>query len=150
MSLIIGDSRSIHGRTITSDAPSSDQFIKWDGATSQFEFETVTAAQKVCVAFIYTTISPLTIYYTIPGDVITGARIHIETEFDEASTVSVGHTGSQVAIMDTTENFTTEAGDYECTRFITYSGSDSIKMYITPGASTQGTGHVVLYVTTTG
>ena len=150
MSLIIGDSRSIHGRTITSDAPSADQFMKWDGATSQFEFEAIAGSQKVCVAFTYTTISPLTIYYTAVGDAITGARVHIETEFDEASTVSVGHTGSQVAIMDTAENFTTEAGDYECTRFLTYSGSDSIKLYITPGASTQGTGHVVLYVTTTG
>jgi hypothetical protein len=148
MSLIIGDSRSIHGRTITSDAPSADQFMKWDGATSQFEFETVEASKKVCVAFTYTTISPLTIYYTVPGDAITGARIHIETEFNETSTVSIGHSGSQVAIMDTAENFTTEAGDYECTRFMPYSGSDAIKLYINPGASIQGTGYVILFVTT--
>ena len=150
MSLIIGDARSLQGRTITSDAPSADQFMKWDGATSQFEFETVEASKKVCVAFTYQTISPLIIYYTAVGDAITGARVHIETVFDEASSVSIGHSGSQVAILDTTENFTTEEGDFECTRFMPYSGSDAIKLYINPGASTQGAGHVILYVTTVG
>ena len=150
MSLIIGDSRSIHGRTITSIAPATDEFLKWNGSSAQFEFESVEASKKVCIAFTYTTISPLTIYYTAVGDAITGARVHIETVFDEASTVSIGHSGSQVAILDTTENFTTEEGDYECTRFMPYSGSDAIKLYINPGASTQGAGYVILYVTTIG
>jgi hypothetical protein len=34
--------------------------------------------------------------------------------------------------MDTTENTTLEAGDYETTRWIEYAGADTIKLYITP------------------
>ena len=49
--------------------------------------------------------------------------------------------------MDTTENSTLEAGDYESTRWIEYAGSDLIKLYITPGASVQGSGYVYLTLT---
>jgi hypothetical protein len=46
--------------------------------------------------------------------------------------------------MDTTENTTLEAGDYETTRWIEYAGADTIKLYITPGTSSQGAGYVYL------
>jgi hypothetical protein len=121
--------------------------MKWDGATSQFEFEAITGSHTACVSFTYQTISPFTIHTVTLGDSIISCRIHIETAFDKASTVSVGHTGSQIAIMDTTENSTLEAGDYESTRWIEYAGSDLIKLYITPGASVQGTGYVYLTLT---
>jgi len=148
MSLIIGDSRSIHGRTISSDAPSADQFLKWDGAASEFSFsDAITPPKTACLSFTYATISPFTIHTVTADDIIISCRIHISTPFDATSTLSVGHTGSAIAIMDTTENSTLEEGDYESTRWIEYGGSDLIKLYITPGASVRGIGYVYLTLT---
>ena len=120
----------------------------WDGAASEFSFsDAVTPPRTACLSFTYATISPFTIHTVTLGDIIISCRIHIETAFDKVSTVSVGHTGSAIAIMDTTENSTLEAGDYESTRWIEYAGSDLIKLYITPGASVQGSGYVYLTLT---
>ena len=148
MSLIIGDARSLQGRTITSDAPVSQEFLMWDGAASEFSFsDAIIPPRTVCLSFTYATISPFTIHTVATDDIIISCRIHIETAFDKASAVSVGHTGSQIAIMDTTENSTLEVGDYESTRWIEYGGSDLIKLYISPGTSVQGSGYVYLTLT---
>jgi hypothetical protein len=148
MSLIIGDARSIHGRTISSDAPISQEFLMWDGGASEIVYSSaVTPPRTACISFTYSTISPFTIHAVTLGDIIISCRIHIETVFDGISTVSVGHSGSAIAIMDTTENSTLEVGDYESTRWIEYGGSDLIKLYITPGTSVRGTGYVYLTLT---
>ena len=101
---------------------------------------------KLCVAFDYTTSSPLILYYTGNGTIITGARIHIETFFDGAATLSIGHAGNVDAVIASSENNPLELGDYETTRFLSYAGVDTIRLYVNAGAATQGAGHVLLGV----
>jgi hypothetical protein len=146
MALIVGDSTHLRGRKLTTTTPTADQFVKWDAGAGEFLYSSISAAtnQTACISFTYSTVSPFLLHTVASGDVIVSCRIHIATPFNATSTLSVGHAGSAVAIMTTTENETLEEGDYEATRFIEYAGVDSIKLYITPGTSSQGAGYVYL------
>ena len=145
MAHVVGDATHLKGRPLTTTAPTADQFVKWDATAAEFLYSSaVTPPRTACISFTYQTVSPFTVHVVAADDIIISCRISITTAFNATSTVSVGHTGSQVAIMDTAENSTLEVGDYETTRWIEYAGADTIKLYITPGASSQGAGYIYL------
>lgn len=92
------------------------------------------------VAFYYNSSSPITVATVATGEIITKVILDITTAFNAATTLSVGHTGSQTALMDTTQNLPATVGFYEVIGNHQYGGADTVKLYISPGLSTQGAG----------
>lgn len=102
------------------------------GATSGFTV--------IRLAFAYNSSSPLTLAAVATGETVMKVILDLTTAFDQASTLSVGHTGSQTALMNTDQNDSRTAGFYEVVANQQYGGSDTVKLYVNAGLSTQGAG----------
>lgn len=95
--------------------------------------------------FAFNSSSPKSIASVINGERVKKVVIEIVTPFDAPeATISVGHTGSPAFLMDTAQNIPSEIGVYEVAPSFKYGGDDTIKLYISPGGSSQGTGLVYL------
>ena len=90
--------------------------------------------------FLYNDGSPLTIGSVATGEQVTSVIVDVTTAFNGSASLSVGHTGSATALMDTDKNLPGSIGHYEVKANFTYGGSDTLKLYISPGASSQGAG----------
>lgn len=90
--------------------------------------------------FYYGDTSPVTIASVATGETIVSIRIDITQAFNAVSSLSVGHTGSSTALMNTDQNIPTVAGSFEVVLHQEYGGADTIKLYITPGSSSEGAG----------
>lgn len=82
---------------------------------------------------------------TIPADkIIQSVSIIIMTPFDDTSTLSIGDAGDVDRLMETTDNYTEEAGTYTVEPAYKYGINTQLTLSITPGASTAGHGLVVI------
>lgn len=98
------------------------------------------------LAFGYATDTPLTIASIAGGERVKKIGIQITTPFnDPSSSLSVGHAGSQEALMTVNQNDPTEIGIYEVTPEFKYYGADTIKLYINRADATEGVGTVYLW-----
>jgi hypothetical protein len=104
------------------------------GASAGF---TITAT-----TFAWNTTSPVTLQVLATGEIVCKVILDITTAFDAASSLSVGHTGSATALMDTSQSDSRTAGWYEVVAHQEYGGADAAYLHITPGASSQGAGRV--------
>lgn len=92
------------------------------------------------INFTYNGGSPQTIGSVATGEQITEVWLDVTTAFNAPTTLSVGHTGSQVALMDTSKNIPGTVGLYRVRGNHIYGGADTLKLYVNPGASSQGAG----------
>jgi len=99
------------------------------------------------VSFGYSTPSPVTIATVQEGERVKRLAIQIITPFnDPSSLLSIGHAGSQSALMTVEQNDPQTAGIYEVAPQFMYYGADTVRLYITRAGSTAGSG--IVYVET--
>ena len=81
----------------------------------------------------------------IPADkIIQDVSIILMTAFDATSTLSIGDVGNVNRLLSTTDNTTLEAGTYTTEPAYKYAVNTQLTLSITPGATTQGNGLVVI------
>jgi hypothetical protein len=94
--------------------------------------------------FTYQTTSPMNMYSILIGQTVSKISIDMSESFDDpAAYITVGYTGSETYLLDPLVNLLT--GEiYMSELEITFSLSAQLKLYIHPGASTQGAGTILL------
>lgn len=106
--------------------------------------------QIVVVPFDFSTASPLVVQAITTGQLVKSATIRIDTVFDDATaTLALGTTSSPSLFLATNENVPTQLGDYESIPNYSVTANENIELTITPGASTQGAGVVIIDLRTT-
>ena len=99
------------------------------------------------IFFTHTTSSPLFLASLSAGDVIDEVEVVIVTDFDDvASFLRVGIIGDQDLVFSSSEIETTMIGQYKCSGNFLLPVSETLQMIISPGASTQGDGFVVVKI----
>jgi hypothetical protein len=91
------------------------------------------------LAFTYVSVSPLTLAVVVSGERVVYVGVLINTAFnDGAAVVTVGHTGDTSAFLSGI--IPQEIALFEVWPMYQYGGADSVKIYIDPRSSTQGSG----------
>lgn len=84
------------------------------------------------------------ILLTVPAlATITSVRLHIETAFDVATTVTLGDDSDNARLLSSDGNNPQEVGIYQTSPDYEYSGATTLKLFIASGATT-GAGRIVL------
>ena len=97
--------------------------------------------------FTFTTPTPLDFGALVSGDVIVDSDVVIETPFDDpAAMLSFGLQSSPGNILPIAAIDPSTAGTYNNGADFPVSGPDGFRLQIIPGASTQGSGRVVVSV----
>ena len=98
-------------------------------------------------SFAYGDTSPLRIGSIPAGKRVLRCHVKVETTFDGAApTLSVGDAGSVGRLQATTDNAPGTADVYSSTPMHRYAAATNVNVYITPDASTQGAGVVILEI----
>ncbi len=99
------------------------------------------------VAFAFGTASPLTLQALAAGAVVEFALVVIETVFDDpTATLKVGTVATPDLVLGTGEIKATAIGQYASDIAHEVAVPEFLKLTISPGASTQGAGHVLFRV----
>lgn len=101
------------------------------------------------IPFSYNTASPLLLYNYTAGDTMIDFEIVIETAFDDpTATLEIGPDSDPDGIYSAAMNIPDQVGIYANRCNVSYPANEAIRLTITPGTSTQGSGHVVINVRT--
>ena len=112
----------------------------------------VTAAQKqelgsAKTTFLFSTGTPVDFGALVVGDQIIDAEITIDVPFDDPTALlALGLVSNPGSLLPTNAVDPQTAGTYHNGENILITGSDQIRLQITPGTSTQGSGRVVVTV----
>lgn len=115
------------------------------------EFELVSAAstascEKVdTTSLAFGTSSPLALFTTGAGDVITKIQVIVDTAFDGTPTVSIGVSGTASKYMPTSALDLTVAGVYEYHPGLAAQGSEALIATYSAGGATQGAARILVY-----
>jgi len=96
--------------------------------------------------FDFSSSSPLSISNVESGDVVLNARIDLSAAFDAAAQLSIGHTGLPEMFLKTADVDAQITGTYEGIDAFTYSGNNTVYLYITPNGASTGTGKAYIYI----
>ncbi len=97
------------------------------------------------VQFTYTDGPSIIVLSVTDGDTIVDSEVVIETAFDDvAATISLGSVADSSLILSTTENLPSALGNYGNQNNFKFALNEQIRIYINPGTSTQGSGHVLI------
>jgi hypothetical protein len=121
----------------------SVNLIDWDASSATGFWEPGT----MDTAFAFDTASPLYLCNVTASGRILRVGIEIEEAFDDiTSTLSVGYEGHEELFLSITQNIPYALGYYETAPLYEMSEVQQLKLYISPGASTQGRGYVYVEV----
>jgi len=99
----------------------------------------------VVIPFAYNTASPLTIAAVVNGEAVIDSEIVIETPFDDvAAVLDLGTVASPSALIPAADNDPQNLGNYGSDENINFTGPETVRLTISPGASTQGSGYVLV------
>jgi len=91
--------------------------------------------------------SPVFLYSLAPGNIIAETRVVVETPFDDpAATIDLGTPGSPGALCAPSDCDPVRAGRYGTDRDYLAQVPETLRLVVTPGASTQGAGHVLFTI----
>jgi hypothetical protein len=97
------------------------------------------------VSFAYNNASPKLVFPIPAGARIVFAQIQITTAFnDAAATLKLGDAGDDDRLMTVDQNMPDQVGEYESHTGYQYASVTNVNLTISPGASTQGAGVVVI------
>lgn len=98
----------------------------------------------IIVPFAFTDTS-IILLVTVPGDFILDTELEVLTPFDDpAATLSIGTAGDNNLVIDTSENLPGTVGNYGTQENFEFLASETVRIFISPGTSTQGSGRVTL------
>ena len=100
------------------------------------------------VDFTFATSSPLTLYNLLAGDDIVEVKLVIETAFDDvASSVQIGTVATPGLVFAANEsNISKPDCQWLSSRVHEIASSETLRLLISPGTSTQGTGFVLFRI----
>lgn len=97
------------------------------------------------VQFTFTDGPSLIILPVSDGVTVVDSEVVIETAFDDvAATLSLGSVADSSLILSTNENKPSDIGNYGNQENFKFAITEQIRLYINPGTSTQGSGHVLI------
>ena len=94
--------------------------------------------------FSYGDATPKAIVQVPANKVVQYVSIVIIQDFNATSSLSIGDAGDPERLLATTDNLTQVAGTYATEPGTQYGVATDVKLYITPGASSQGSGLVTI------
>lgn len=99
------------------------------------------------IDFTFADVSPLLIGVLSPGDKIIHSELQIKTPFDDPlAQLELGDIATPGRFIGATENLPGRFGTYTNGQNFDIPAADAVRLTITPGASTQGTGQVIVTV----
>jgi hypothetical protein len=117
--------------------------IDWDASSVTGFWEPGT----MDIPFAFDSTSPLLLARVSSTARILRVGIEIEEAFDDAATtLSIGTSSNATLFQNTSQNIPTVLGYYETAPLYEMSSADEVRLYITPGASTQGRGYIYVEV----
>lgn len=97
------------------------------------------------VAFGFSTSSPMAVAVVREGERVKKVKLKITIPFNSpATTLTMGHAGSQDALMRANQNIPGFAQTYEVSPELIYGGVDTVKLYINRAGATEGSGVVFI------
>lgn len=97
------------------------------------------------VPFAFDTPSPMNLGPVLAGQVLDRASVLVSTPFDDpASFLRLGTVGSPDLIFGPAGTMPSQAAQYEHVALVSFPADDTLRLVISPGASTQGSG-LLLY-----
>lgn len=101
----------------------------------------------ISLDFTYSDASPIDFGTLAADEVIVDSDIIIDTPFDDPTAIlTLGLTSNTGNILPSSAIDPTVAGTYNSSENFVISGSDSVRLQIVPGTSTQGSGKVIVTV----
>jgi hypothetical protein len=105
------------------------------------------AVEYIKYPFTFLSATPQTVYTLITGEMVTDTELVIETVYDDnAATLSVGVAVDVELIIAIKGNDPTKLGNYGNNENYEFGVDTAILLTLAPGASTQGSGYVLLEV----
>jgi len=105
------------------------------------------AVEYIKFPFTFATPTPQTIYTLITGEMITDTELVIETVYDDnAATLSVGIFANVELMIERKGNNPKKLGNYGNDENFEFGVDTAILLTLSPGASTQGSGYVLIEV----
>ena len=107
--------------------------------------------KKVCISWVedfdFTTTSPHDFAPLEAGDYVTDWELEVTTAFDDpAAWLTLGTVSATGSILAINQNDPGTVGTYASQENFKASGSDAVRLVISPGTSTQGAGRVVVTI----
>lgn len=97
------------------------------------------------IDFEYNTPSPLILVNMLPGDYILDTELDITEAFDDpAATLSIGTTLDNELLIGIADNKPTRQGTYGSFENFPFEVAEPVRLFISPGSSSSGSGRVVL------
>ena len=131
----------------TTELGYSDDLYPTQGAVQRGLDGAVSTVASYELAFAYSDSSPVTFRAVNETHRILRAMIQIVTPFNGGSaSVSIGHSGNANGLLAAGEVIAAQEGQYEAAPLFKYGGADTIKVYVTSGGSSQGSGTAYLLI----
>lgn len=137
--------------TLPIDDGSPNQVLQTDGsgALSWASAGSTASSDKVdTTTLAFGTASPLALFTTGGGDVITKIQIIVDTGFNGTPSVSIGISGTVSKYMAATEVDLTVAGVYEVHPGLTAQGAESLIATYSAGGASAGSARILVYYAT--
>lgn len=97
--------------------------------------------------FTFTTSSPFDFGVLYAGDEIVEAEVTVDTPFDDPSTIlTLGLQSATGSLLSSSDIDPTVVGTYSTGASKKITAADAVRLQVVPGASTQGSGRVVVSV----
>lgn len=117
------------------------------GTWKELGGSTAADTEMIKVDFTYNTASPLTIFVGNVNDVLADCEVKISEAFnDNGAKLEVGTVASPDVIMNSQMIRPNKAALYGADQNYVFTISETVRLTITPGASTQGKGYVLIQV----
>ena len=137
--------------TLPVDDGTPNQVLQTDGSgiTSWVSAGSTASSDKVdTTTLAFGTASPLTLFSTGAGDIITKIQIVVDTAFDGTPSVSIGIAGTTSKYMASTEVDLKTVGVYEVHPGLTAQGAEALIATYAAGGASVGSARILIWTST--